>query len=120
MVDGVLKLINFAHGDVMMVGAYVGYGTALRMGPAGRGSFLGATLVFLLSMASCAALGFAIERLAYRPLRGKPRLTALLTAIGISFTLEYRIQLDVVFLPGSAPRPVPELIIPDDGSVIVD
>src|SRR6266851_1742024 len=120
MVYGVLKLINFAHGDVMMVGAYVGYGTALRMGPAGRGSFLGATLVFLLSMASCAALGFAIERLAYRPLREKPRLTALITAIGISFTLEYGFQLNFLFLPGAAPRAFPEIIIPTEWLVIGD
>jgi branched-chain amino acid transport system permease protein len=120
MVYGVLKLINFAHGDVMMVGAYVGYGTALRMGPAGRGSFLGATLVFLLSMASCAALGFAIERLAYRPLREKPRLTALITAIGISFALEYGFQLNFLFLPGAAPRAFPEIITPTEWLVIGD
>src|SRR5713101_860848 len=120
MVYGVLKLINFAHGDVMMVGAYVGYGTAVRMGPASRGSFLGATLVFLLSMASCAALGFAIERLAYRPLREKPRLTALITAIGISFTLEYGFQLNFLFLPGAAPRAFPEIIIPTEWLVIGD
>lgn len=120
MVYGVLKLINFAHGDVMMVGAYVGYGTALRMGPAGRGSFLGATLVFLLSMACCAALGFAIERLAYRPLREKPRLTALITAIGISFALEYGFQLNFWFLPGAAPRAFPEIIIPTEWLVIGD
>jgi len=120
MVYGVLKLINFAHGDVMMVGAYVGYATALKMGPGTRSSFLGAVLVFLLSMACCAILGFLIERLAYRPLREKPRLTSLITAIGISFALEYGFQLNIGFLPGAAPRAFPEIIVPTEWLIIGD
>ena len=62
--------------------------------------------------ASCALLGFLIERFAYRPLREKPRLTALITAIGISFALSYGFQLDIGFLPGAAPRAFPEIITP--------
>ena len=120
MVYGVLKLINFAHGDVMMVGAYVGYATALKMGPGTRTSFLGAVVVFLTSMACCAILGFLIERLAYRPLREKPRLTSLITAIGISFTLEHGFQLDIGFLPGAAPRAFPEIIVPTEWLIIGD
>src|SRR6188508_571146 len=80
MVYGVLKLINFAHGDVMMVGVYAGYATATQLGPERQSSFLGVTVVFLLAMGSCAVLGFLIERFAYRPLREKPRLVALITA----------------------------------------
>src|SRR5438309_2671329 len=85
MVYGVLKLINFAHGDVMMVGVYVGYGVAFLLGQQFIGSAVGMVAVFGASMAFCAALGFIIERFAYRPLREKPRLTSLITAIGVSF-----------------------------------
>src|SRR4051812_45512718 len=80
MVYGVLKLINFAHGDVMMVGVYFGYATASKLGRENQASFWGATLVFLVAMVGCALLGFVIERFAYRPLREKPRLTSLITA----------------------------------------
>ena len=120
MVYGVLKLINFAHGDVMMVGAYMGYAVATQLGQESHASFLGVILVFLLSMAGCALLGFVIERFAYRPLRDKPRLTALITAIGISFALSYGFQLDVGFLPGAAPRAFPEIIPPTEWWVIGD
>jgi branched-chain amino acid transport system permease protein len=112
MVYGVLKLINFAHGDVMMVGAYLGYATAFQLAPAARTSPLGIALVFLVAMAGCALFGFLIERFAYRPLRDKPRLTSLITAIGISFALSYGFQLDVGPLPGAAPRAFPEIIPP--------
>ncbi|MBI3185394.1 MAG: branched-chain amino acid ABC transporter permease [Myxococcales bacterium] len=104
MVYGVLKLINFAHGDVMMVGVYAGYATASQLGRPAQATFLGVTLVFLLSMGFCALLGFLIERFAYRPLREKPRLTALITAIGISFALSYGFQLDLVLSQGGLLR----------------
>jgi branched-chain amino acid transport system permease protein len=94
MVYGVLKLINFAHGDVMMVGVYVGYTVAFLLGREAATSLLGFIAVFLVAMAVCAAMGFLIERFAYRPLREKPRLTSLITAIGISFALSYGFQLD--------------------------
>lgn len=110
MVYGVLKLINFAHGDVMMVGAYLGYATAFQIGRAQSSSFFGAVAIFLVAMVGCALFGLLIERFAYRPLREKPRLTALITAIGISFTLSYGFQLDFGFLPGAAPRSFPEII----------
>ncbi|WNG30673.1 branched-chain amino acid ABC transporter permease [Cystobacter fuscus] len=112
MVYGVLKLINFAHGDVMMVGVYMGYATAMMLGRQARGSVGGVLLIFLVAMAGCALMGFLIERFAYRPLREKPRLTALITAIGISFTLSYGFQLEIGFLPGSAPRAFPQIIQP--------
>ncbi|MFE8602745.1 branched-chain amino acid ABC transporter permease [Archangium violaceum] len=112
MVYGVLKLINFAHGDVMMVGVYMGYATAFGLGRQAQSSAWGVLLIFLVAMGGCALMGFLIERFAYRPLREKPRLTALITAIGISFTLSYGFQLDIGFLPGSAPRAFPQIIQP--------
>jgi branched-chain amino acid transport system permease protein len=120
MVYGVLKLINFAHGDVMMVGVYMGYATGTALGPQMQKTFLGVVLVFLVAMAGCALLGFLIERFAYRPLREKPRLTALITAIGISFALSYGFQLDIGFLPGASPRAFPEIITPTEWIVIGD
>src|SRR5687767_7125769 len=110
MVYGVLKLINFAHGDVMMVGVYFGYATAFQLGKGHQSSFFGVTVIFLAAMAGCALLGFVIERFAYRPLREKPKLTALITAIGISFALSYGFQLDIGPLPGAATRAFPEII----------
>ncbi|MCK6548911.1 branched-chain amino acid ABC transporter permease [Myxococcota bacterium] len=112
MVYGVLKLINFAHGDVMMVGVYLGYATAMQLGRGPQSSFLGVLLIFLVAMIGCAIIGLLIERFAYRPLREKPRLTALITAIGISFALSYGFQLDIGFLPGAAPKAFPEIIEP--------
>jgi branched-chain amino acid transport system permease protein len=120
MVYGVLRLINFAHGDVMMVGTYMGLATAFALGREAQSSFTGVLLVFLAATAGCAAIGFVIERFAYRPLREKPRLTALITAIGISFALSYGFQLDVGFLPGAAPRAFPEVIRPSEVLVIGD
>jgi branched-chain amino acid transport system permease protein len=120
MVYGVLKLINFAHGDVMMVGVYMGYATAYALGKQAQKTFLGVALIFLVAMAGCALLGFLIERFAYRPLREKPRLTALITAIGISFALSYGFQLDIGFLPGAAPRAFPEVITPTEWLIIGD
>jgi branched-chain amino acid transport system permease protein len=119
MVYGVLKLINFAHGDVMMVGVYLGYATAIQLG-SNQSTLWGVLLIFLIAMAACALLGFTIERFAYRPLREKPRLTALITAIGISFALSYGFQLDFGPLPGAAPRAFPEIIHPTEWMVIGD
>ena len=127
MVYGVLKLINFAHGDVYMVGAFMGYYLANGLGARGaqaigmsadgviaRGllgsgamepSLITALAVMLLAMAICAALGIIIERFAYRPVRKYSRLTALITAIGVSLLLENGGQ--VVF--GADPKFFPEL-----------
>src|SRR5215468_3752537 len=120
MVYGVLKLINFAHGDVMMVGTFLGYGVAQELGAERQSTLWGVLLIFLAAMAACAVLGFVIERFAYRPLRDKPRLTSLITAIGISFTLSYGFQLDFGPLPGAAPRAFPEIIIPNEWLIIGD
>ena len=104
MVYGVLRLINFAHGDVYMVGAYVGYYISVRL--QGRGpSFISAFVVMLGSMIACAFLGILIERLAYRPVRREARLTLLITAIGVSLFIENAAQL----LFGATPRLFPSL-----------
>lgn len=100
MVYGVLRLINFAHGDVYMVGGFVGLVFAERMGYAAAGTPAGFAVVFLATLAVSAVLGVLIERLAYRPLRKAPRLTALITAIGVSLLLESLAQL----IWGTAPR----------------
>jgi branched-chain amino acid transport system permease protein len=109
MVYGVLRFINFAHGDVFMLGAFAGYFLAPwvdRILP--PQSYAGGMLVLLLSMAICAALGMLIEILAYRPLRNRPKLTVLITAIGVSLFIEYTCQHSAVF--GAAPRKFPDLI----------
>src|SRR4051812_26133712 len=101
MVYGVLKLINFAHGDVFMLGAMMGwYASAKWTGEARDPSIVGVIWVTLASMAICGVVGFLIERLAYRPLRSAPRLNSLITAIGMSFLLEYGGQ----YLFGATPR----------------
>lgn len=91
MVYGVLRLINFAHGEVFMVGAYVGLYTSRALGverqTAGFSPYL-ALLVLVFSMLACGALGVLIERVAYRPVRHAPRLTPLITAIGMSLLLQ--------------------------------
>ena len=90
MVYGVLQLINFAHGDVFMLGSMIGwYASARWTGESQHPSILGAVAVTLLSMVLCGCVGFVIERLAYRPLRGAPKINSLITAIGVSFFLEY-------------------------------
>ncbi|HEY6001593.1 MAG TPA: branched-chain amino acid ABC transporter permease [Anaeromyxobacter sp.] len=116
MVYGVLKLINFAHGDVYMVGAFAGYYLGQVLGTEKEPSFVKAAFITMGAMVICGALGFAIERFAYRPLRHRARLTALITAIGVSFLLEYGFQLPpfvrspIEFPPGPSPRFFPQLL----------
>lgn len=88
MVYGVLRLINFAHGDIYMLGAMTGVYAAgwFSLKHASWGGF---TLVLLTAMALCAAAGFFIELVAYRPLRNQPRIASLITAIGVSMFLEF-------------------------------
>ncbi|NLJ72894.1 MAG: branched-chain amino acid ABC transporter permease [Syntrophomonadaceae bacterium] len=82
MVYGIIKLINFAHGEIMMVGAYVGFFSI---------SVFGSHIIvaMLFAMIACAILGVIIEKIAYRPLRGATRIAALITAIGVSLFLQY-------------------------------
>ncbi len=108
MVYGVLRLINFAHGDVYMVGAVIAYGLATKMAAMRAPAWVSIPIIFAGAMAGCGALGFAIEFLCYRPLRHRPRLVALITAIGVSLLLENLFQNRLVF--GATPRTVPKLL----------
>ena len=109
MVYGIVRLINFAHGDVFMVGAFTSFYAISRFNlhlwfvtlfpgvPVFAGQIIGTITVVIFSMAICALLSFTIERIAYKPLRNAPRISALITAIGISFFLEYFSALKFVF-----------------------
>jgi len=103
LVYGVLKLLNFAHGDVFMVGTFVGYGVLQALGGPANPSvpiWIVISLVTISAMAVCAGLGVAIERFAYRPLRDAPRIAPLISALGVSFFLANSMQL----LFGATPR----------------
>lgn len=96
IVYGIAQLINFAHGEVFMVGAYLGllfFTLFQRFIPGLEGSVFTLPLVILCVMAGTALLGALIERLAYRPLRNAPRLAPLITAIGVSFLLQNAVML---------------------------
>ena len=96
MVYGVLKLLNFAHGDLYMIGAYVGYFVIQWFGGSAHLTIpvpLLLVIMFVLAAGLVGGLGVAIERFAYRPLRDAPRIAPLITAIGISFFLENAAQL---------------------------
>lgn len=107
MVYGILRFINFAHGDVFMLGTFAGFylgpkiATCIALPSVG-----GAIVVMAASMAICAALGVLIERFAYRPLRNSPKLTVLITAIGVSLFIEYAGQ----FFFGAAPKRFPDIL----------
>jgi branched-chain amino acid transport system permease protein len=102
MVYGVLRFINFAHSDVFMVGAFAGYYIGQHLPAATLG---GGMVALLGAMVACALLGVIIEKLAYRPLRGRSTLTVLITAIGVSLLLQNLGQR----LFGASPRSFPQL-----------
>jgi branched-chain amino acid transport system permease protein len=109
MVYGILRFINFAHSDVLMLGAFAAYFLApavAHLFP--LPSYWGALLVTALAAGICAAIGILIELLAYRPLRNRPKLTVLITAIGVSLFIEFTCQHRAVF--GAATKPFPNLL----------
>ena len=99
MVYGIIKLINFAHGDIYMLGAYCAFLITTYCG-------LGFIPALLISMVFCGVVGVLIERIAYKPLRHATRITALITAIGVSYVLEYATQ----YIMGSEVRTYPKLL----------
>jgi len=115
MVYGIVKLINFAHGDVFMVGSFVSFYAVTRFElhvwpaavfpqlPSALVVVIGSLTVMVLSMVVCVALAVTIERVAYKPLRDAPRIAALITAIGVSFFLEFFGALSFVFSPRFIP-----------------
>jgi branched-chain amino acid transport system permease protein len=115
LVYGVLRFINFAHSDVFMVGSFVG----LYVGRGFAGpSFGGGMLVMLAAMVLCGAVGILIERLAYRPLRSRSKLTVLITAIGVSLLLENAGQLIFGVNPRAFPETFPSTAFEFSGLVI--
>ncbi len=105
MVYGILKFINFAHGEVFMLGAFSGYYIAGLTGAQGN-TFLGFLFVIISTMIITAMVGVIIEKVAYKPLRKETKLTVLITAIGVSLFLQYTGQL--IF--GASPRAYPNLL----------
>ena len=97
MVYGIVKLINFAHGDILMLGAYSGYFVLRQFGTTPVGMFL----AFIFAMVVCAVISILIERFAYRPLRSAPRLNSLITAIAVSLILQNGARV----LPFIGPNP---------------
>jgi branched-chain amino acid transport system permease protein len=96
LVYGVLKLLNFAHGDVFMVGSFIGFGVLQLFGGTSDPIlpvWMLLTAMTLAAMVGCAGLGVAIERFAYRPLRDAPRIAPLISALGVSFLLANSMQL---------------------------
>lgn len=106
MVYGILRLINFAHGDIYMVGAYAGFFIAMSLGFAAQPSAFGFVVTLLGAMIIAAAIGMAIERFAYRPVRKYSKMTTLITAIGMSLLIEYLF----VFMFTGTPRSFPPLL----------
>jgi len=106
MVYGILRLINFAHGDVYMLGAFFAYYIARAFGAGGEPDLFRAVLVLVSAMVGCGIVGFLIERFAYKPVRRSSRLAALITAIGMSLLLENGGML----LFGADPKFFPQLI----------
>ena len=98
MVYGIIKLINFAHGDVFMVGSFIGFYSITVFG-------LGFFPALILSMAACALFGVIIERIAYKRLRNATRIAALITAIGVSLLIEY----GVIYVRGAQPVAYPDV-----------
>ncbi len=125
MVYGVLRLINFAHGDIYMLGAFVGYyasrflhGRWTPEGGAAFGGILEAGAILIVSMLVCALAGILIERFAYRPVRRASRLTVLIVAIGVSLLLENLAQLFFGADPKFFPQIVPERMFAWGGVLI--
>lgn len=101
MIYGIIKLINFAHGDIYMIGAYFGFFATTQLG-------VGFIPAIIIAMAGAAVVGIIIERIAYRPMRNAPRIAILITAIGVSFLLEYGMILFV----SPQPRTFPAVFTP--------
>ncbi|NUW39540.1 branched-chain amino acid ABC transporter permease [Nonomuraea rhodomycinica] len=94
MVYGIIKLLNFAHGDLYMLGAFSGFAVLSALGGVATAMTLPVLLaVLLMTMVSTGLAGVVLERVAYRPLRGAPRLSLLITAVGASFAIEYGMRI---------------------------
>lgn len=106
MVYGILQLINFAHSEVYMIGAFAAYYAARLLGLEASPGFGTLILLLIAAMVCCSILGVTIERFAYRPLRKAPKLNILITAIGVSLLLQYSAQ--IIF--GADPKVFPNVL----------
>lgn len=106
MVYGILQLINFAHSEVYMMGAFAAYYTGRSLNLDQSPGILSFVILLVAAIVACSVLGLTIERLAYRPLRKAPKLNILITAIGVSLLLQYSAQ--IVF--GAEPKLFPEVL----------
>ncbi|OFZ14856.1 MAG: ABC transporter permease, partial [Bdellovibrionales bacterium RBG_16_40_8] len=109
MVFGVLQLINFAHGEVFMIGAFIGYYSGHALGFDQNPSLAALFTIMAISMVGCAVVGLIIERYAYKPLRSQPRINVLITAVGVSLFLQFAGQLRF----GSDPKFFPQVYRPE-------
>jgi len=120
MVYGIVRLINFAHGDVFMIGSFAGFFAISALVGLGLGDVALFGVAVLVAMVVCVILGVSIERIAYRPIRRAPKIASLITAIGVSLFLENFASLKFVF--GSNYRPFPRPFEPqpyDIGGVTI-
>jgi len=104
MVYGIINLINFAHGEVLMVGAMVSWTVVTALADTGWPGWVLLLISLLAAMVVCAVLNFAIEKLAYRPLRNAPRLSPLITAMGMSLLLQTLAM--IIWKPNPKPYPI--------------
>lgn len=104
MVYGIINLINFAHGEVLMVGAYSSWMVVMALQGAGLPGWLLLLISLIAAIIICAALNFSIEKIAYRPLRSAPRLAPLITAMGMSLLLQTVAMM--IWQPSTKPYPI--------------
>jgi branched-chain amino acid transport system permease protein len=110
MVYGVLRLINFAHGDIFMLGAFIAYYLISKFA-------IPIYFVFVITMALTGFAGYIIEKVAYKPLRGAPKISLLITAVGVSLFLEYFLSLNAIFTPNYIGFPRPFEVVSYDLSI---
>ncbi|HYE71597.1 MAG TPA: branched-chain amino acid ABC transporter permease [Aquabacterium sp.] len=104
MVYGIINLINFAHGEVLMVGAYSSWMVVMALQGAGLPGWLLLLISLIAAIIICSALNFSIEKIAYRPLRNAPRLAPLITAMGMSLLLQTAAMM--IWQPSTKPYPI--------------
>jgi branched-chain amino acid transport system permease protein len=109
MVYGIINLINFAHGEILMVGALTSWTTVTMLAGSGLPGWMLMAIALCIAATVCAALNFSVEKIAYRPLRNAPRLAPLITAMGMSLLLQTLAM--VIWKPN--PKPFPSLLPTD-------
>src|SRR3954471_14185850 len=113
MVYGIVNLINFAHGEVLMVGALTSWSVTVWLGPLGMPGWLLLVIALLCAIVVCSVLNFTIEKIAYRPLRTAPRLAPLITAMGMSLLLQTLAM--IIWKPNYKPYPI---LLPSEPHVV--